>query len=40
MSQSKRRRQWSTANQMRIVLSGMEAGMEITVENLEFKGTL
>ena len=30
MSQSKRRRQWSAADKMRIVLAGMEAGTEIS----------
>ena len=30
MSQSKKRRQWSAADKMRIVLAGMEAGTEIS----------
>jgi transposase len=30
MSQSKKRRQWSSADKMRIVLAGMEAGTEIS----------
>ena len=30
MSQSKERRQWSAADKMRIVLTGMEAGTEIS----------
>ena len=30
MSQSKKRRQWSSAEKMRIVLSGMESGTEIS----------
>ena len=30
MSQSKKRRQWSASDKMRIVLAGMEAGTEIS----------
>ena len=30
MSQSKKRRQWTAADKMRIVLAGMEAGTEIS----------
>lgn len=30
MSQSKKRRQWSSADKMRIVFAGMEAGTEIS----------
>lgn len=30
MSQSKKRRQWSAADKMRIVLAGMESGTEIS----------
>ena len=30
MSQSKKRRQWSSAEKMRIVLAGMESGTEIS----------
>ncbi|PAY17503.1 hypothetical protein CKO51_20785 [Rhodopirellula sp. SM50] len=30
MSQSKKRRQWSAADKMRIVLAGMEAGTEVS----------
>ncbi len=35
MSQSRKRRQWSAADRMRIVLAGMEAGTEISAESLE-----